>query len=63
MIHCVRKICKILEGKMRFAEIEASQWKEVKNIYMEAFPKREKTVFCPEAFGEAGKGQGFYSIR
>lgn len=48
---------------MRFAEIEASQWKEVKSIYMEAFPKREKTVFCPEAFGEAGKGQGFYSIR
>ena len=24
---------------MRFAEIEASQWKEVKSIYMEAFPK------------------------
>lgn len=27
---------------MRFAEIEASQWKEVKSIYMEAFPKRER---------------------
>ena len=49
---------------MRFAEIEASQWKEVKSIYMEAFPeKREKAVFCPEAFGEAGKGQGLYGIR
>ena len=45
---------------MRFAEIEASQWKEVKSIYSK---EREKTVFCPEAFGEAGKGQGFYSIR
>lgn len=49
---------------MRFAEIEASQWKEVKSIYMEAFPKRErKPFFCPEAFGEAGKGQGLYGIR
>lgn len=32
-------MCKILEGKMRFTEIEVSQWQEVKNIYMEAFPK------------------------
>ena len=30
---------------MRFAEIEASQWKEVKSIYMEAFPKRERKPF------------------
>lgn len=45
MIHCVRKICKILEEKMRFAEIEASQWKEIKSIYMEAFPKRERKPF------------------
>ena len=30
---------------MRFAEIEASQWKEIKSIYMEAFPKRERKPF------------------
>lgn len=30
---------------MRFTEIEASQWQEVKNIYMEAFPKRERKPF------------------
>ena len=48
---------------MRFAEIEASQWKEVKSIYMEAFPKKRESRFLSEAFGEAGKGQGLYGIR
>ena len=61
MIHCIRKIYKILEEKMRFAEIEASQWKEVKSIYMEAFPKRERKPFF--VLKHAGKGQGLYGIR
>ena len=45
---------------MRFAEIEASQWKEVKSIYMEAFPKRErKPFFVLKHSVKRGKARGF----
>lgn len=45
---------------MRFAEIEASQWKEVKSIYMEAFPKRErKPLFVLKHSVKRGKARVF----
>ncbi len=42
---------------MKLTQINAEQWKQVKEIYMEAFPKAErKPFFCSAPFGEKQKG-------
>lgn len=48
MIHEEREIYKTenesMEVVMNFTVVNAQQWKEIKDIYMEAFPKREREV-------------------
>ena len=48
---------------MEFICAEEKQWKEIKTIYMEAFPKREKTIFCTAAFRKNEKSGCYGSNR
>lgn len=49
---------------MEFICAEEKQWKEIKTIYMEAFPKRErKPYFCTAAFRKNEKSGCYGSNR